>query len=179
MFRERKQIMIFIVAAVSIASIVLFSFLPLRKEMKALKRDKMLQQSITSGASYQRQQLLQLKQRLLELQKTVENYDSRIPAQRDLGEFLQSIADLMSQQSLSHQLVEHGTEVKVGDLNCIPVSIRCKGSLKQLFEFYRQLRKIDRLVRLSQVELVNDADFRGQVSMQTKAIIYYHSSEQM
>jgi Tfp pilus assembly protein PilO len=179
MFRERQQIIIFIVAAVSITSIVLFSFLPLRKEMKALERDRILQGSVISRASYQRQQLPQLEQRLLELQKTVENYDNRIPAQRDLGEFLQSIADLMSQQSLSHQFVEHGAEVKVGDLNCIPVSMRCKGNLKQLFEFYRQLRNIDRLVRLSQVELVNDADFKGQVSMQTKAIIYYRSAEQM
>lgn len=177
MFRERQQIVICIVAAVSIVGFVLFSCLPLRNKMKALSQDKVLQQSVISKASYQRQQMPQLKQRLLELQKTVENYQASIPAQRDLGEFLQTIADLMSQQSLGHQFVEHGTESKAGDLNCIPVNIRCNGKLKQLFEFCRQLQQIDRLVRLSQVELVNDADFEGQVSMQTKAIIYYQSAD--
>ncbi len=178
MFRERKQIVICIVAAVTIVGFVLFSYLPLRKKMRALSQDRILQQSAISKASDQRQQMPQLKQRLLELQKIVENYQAGIPAQRDLGGFLQKIADLMNQQMLSHQFVEHGTESKISALNGIPVNMRCKGKLKQLFEFYRQLQQIDRQVRIRQVELINDADFGGEVSMQTKAIIYYQSADE-
>ena len=178
MFREKQQMVIYIVAAVTIIGFVLFSYLPLRKRVKALSRDRELQQSFINKASSQRQQMPHLKQHLLKLQKTVENYQANIPANRDLGGFLQTIADLMSQQMLTYQFVEHGTESKVGTLNCIPVNMRCKGKLKQIFEFYRQLQQIDRSVRLSQVELVNDADFSGIVSMQTKAIIYYQSADE-
>jgi hypothetical protein len=34
------------------------------------------------------------------------------------------------------------------------------------------------LVRIEQVELVNEADFGGEVSVQTKAFIYYESADE-
>ena len=51
----------------------------------------------------------------------------------------------------------------------------CKGSLKQIFEFYKALQGLDRLVRIEQVKLVNDNDFSGRVSMHTEAVIYYRA----
>jgi Tfp pilus assembly protein PilO len=50
-----------------------------------------------------------------------------------------------------------------------------KGRLKQIFEFFGRLQSLDRLVRIEQVKLVNDRDFSGEVSMQTKAVIYYRT----
>jgi len=178
MFRERQQIVICIVAVVTIAGFVLFCHLPLRKKMKAFERDRTVQQSIISKASYQTKQLPELKQRLLELQKTAEDYRMNVPAQRDLGAFLQRIANLMNEARLSEQFIEHGKETQAGVLNCIPVNMRCKGKLAQLFEFYRALQRLDRLVRIEQVELVNEADFGGEVSMQTKAFIFYESADE-
>lgn len=178
MFRERQQIVICIVAVVTIAGFVLFCHLPLRKRMKELERNRMVQQSVISKASYQSKQLPELKQRLLELQKTAEDYRMSVPAQRDLGAFLQRIANLMNEARLSEQFIEHGTETQAGVLNCIPLNMRCKGKLTQLFEFYRALQQLDRLVRIEQVELVNEADFGGEVSMQTKALIYYESADE-
>ncbi|MBA7614946.1 hypothetical protein ES703_22220 [subsurface metagenome] len=178
MFRERQQIVICIVAVVTIAGFVLFCHLPLRKKMKALERDRTVQQSIISKASYQTKKLPELKQRLLELQKMAEDYRMNVPAQRDLGAFLQRIANLMNEARLSEQFIEHGKETQAGVLNCIPVNMRCKGKLAQLFEFHRALQRLDRLVRIEQVELVNEADFGGEVSMQTKAFIYYESADE-
>jgi hypothetical protein len=51
--------------------------------------------------------------------------------------------------------------------------MQCKGRLTQIFEFYKQLQKLDRLVRIEQVKLVNDSSFEGEVSMETKLVIYY------
>ena len=178
MFRGKQQIVIGIVAVVTIAWFVLLSYVPLRKRMKALKQNRTVQQAFIDKVSYQRKQLPELKQRMLELQKTAEDYRTSIPAQRDLGAFLQRIADLMSDTRLSEQFVEHGTETQAGVLNCIPVNMRCKGKLAQLFEFYRALQRLDRLVRIEQVELVNEADFGGEVSVQTKAFIYYESADE-
>jgi Tfp pilus assembly protein PilO len=178
MLRERKQIVVCIVALAVVVGFVLFCYLPLRKRMKALERDRTVQQSIISRASYQAGQLPQLKQRLLELQKTAGDYRVNVPAQKDLGAFLQKIANLMNEARLSEQFVEQGTQTQAGGLNCIPVNMRCKGKLAQLFEFYRALQQLDRLVRIEQVELVNEADFGGEVSMQTKAFIYYESADE-
>ena len=47
--------------------------------------------------------------------------------------------------------------------------------IKQVFEFYKSLQGLDRLVRLEPVKLAHDSDFSGEVSSQTKAVIYYRT----
>jgi len=64
-------------------------------------------------------------------------------------------------------------EIAVKGLNCIPVDMQCKGTLAQVFEFQKQMQKLDRLVRIEHIKLANDSDFTGEVSLQTKVVIYY------
>ena len=78
-------------------------------------------------------------------------------------------------EDLKEVEVEAAEEVKADEFNCIPVRIRCKGELAQIFKLYRQFQTLDRLIRIEQVRLSNDNDFNGQVSMETKAIIYYRA----
>jgi Tfp pilus assembly protein PilO len=70
-------------------------------------------------------------------------------------------------------VIEPHKEVKGEKLNCIPVNIQCKGKLDRIFEFYRRLQGLDRLVRIEQVKLTNDSDYDGQVTMEARAVIYY------
>jgi len=81
----------------------------------------------------------------------------------------------MNENNLREQLIQPGEEVKAEGLNCIPVSMKCKGSLKQIFKFFRSLQRLDRLIRIEEVKLVNDNGFSGEVSMQTKVIIFYRA----
>jgi len=176
-FRERQQILICVVAAVMVAGFVLFRYLPLQKKRKALKQTKAAQVLAVAKASDEQKQLPMLKEQLLKLQKVAGNYDANIPAQRDLGAFLHKIADLMNRQKLTEQVVQPGDEMKAGEFNCIPVNIQCKGELTQIFEFYKQLQGLGRLVRIEQVKLVNEKDFSGTVTMQTNAVIYYRPQQ--
>jgi type IV pilus assembly protein PilO len=126
-----------------------------------------------SKASAESRQIPAMKEQLLKLQTAVGNYEQQIPTQRDLGEFLQKIANLMNEHNLQGQMVQPGDEIKAGQLNCIPVNMQCKGRLSQIFEFYKDVQRLDRLIRIEYVKLANDGGFSGEVSMQTKAIIYY------
>lgn len=173
LFQKRPQTLICIVTGMLVADFVLFGYLPSHKRMKSVKRARAEQRAIIAKASAEGKQLPVLKQRLQKLQKTVANYDANIPTQRALGVFLQQIANLMTEHNLSKQVVVPGKEVKAGGLNCIPVSMRCKGRLLEMFEFYKRLQNLDRLVRIEQIKLVNDTDFSGEVSMQTEVVIYY------
>lgn len=175
LFREKKQIVICAVAVVMVGSFVLFRYLPLQKKRKALEQAKAAQTIAIAKASAQRDQLPALKEQLLKLQSVVGNYQANIPEQRGLGMFLHKIADLMNQQNLTEQVVQPGDEIEAGKLNCIPVNMQCRGKLTQIFEFYKQLQGLDRLLRIEQIELDNENDFSGTVSMQTKAVIYYRS----
>ena len=64
-------------------------------------------------------------------------------------------------------------EVAAKNLNCIPVTMKCKGKLARIRGFYKALQGLDRLVRIENFELTNDRDFDGIVTMQTEAVIYY------
>ncbi len=118
-------------------------------------------------------QMLVTKEQLLTLKRTLGNYKANIPAKNDFGVFLQQIADLMGKHNLREQVIAPGKEISVKGLNCIPVYMQCKGTLAQVFEFQKQMQRLDRLVRIEHIKLANDSDFTGEVSLQTKVIIYY------
>ena len=172
-FRERQQIAICVVAGVMVGGFVLFRYLPLQKRIKAIGQKRAAQTLAVAKAWRQRGQLPVLKEQLLKLQRAVGSHEANIPAQRALGAFLHRIANLMNEHHLKEQVIAPGKEIEVDELNCVPVEMQCKGRLKQIFEFYRRMQELDRLVRIEQVKLVNDNDFSGEVSMRTKAFIYY------
>jgi Tfp pilus assembly protein PilO len=158
-----------------ICGFVLFRYLPLQRKTKFLRQAYASQMLAISKASAENQQIPTIREQLLGLQTAVGNYERQIPAQRELGEFLQRIANLMNEHNLQGQLIQPGKEIEAGELNCIPVSMQCKGRLSQIFKFYRRVQGLDRLVRIEHVKLVNDGDFGGEVIMQINAVIYYRA----
>jgi len=172
-FRERQQLTICIIAGVIVGGFVLFRYLPLCSKIKAIRQIKSAQALTIAQGAADNKQILLLNEQLSELQRELKNYEAKIPEQSDIGGFLHKIADLMNEHSLSDQMVEPRKEIKTEKLNCIPVKMQCKGKLTQIFEFFRQLQGLDRLVRIEQVKLSNDSDFNGQISMESRAIIYY------
>ena len=175
LFRERQQLTICVIAAVIVGGFVLFRYLPLRSKMKAIRQIKSAQALTIAKGTADNKQMLLLNEQLLELQRELENYEAKIPEQSDIGVFMDKIADLMNEHDLSDQWIEPRKEIKGEKLNCIQVKMQCKGKLAQIFEFYRQLQELDRLVRIEQVKLSNDSDFNGQVGMESMAIIYYRA----
>ena len=173
LFRKRQQLMIFVAAGVIIGGFGLFRYLPLRRRMKAARQTKAAQALTIAKGTADGKQLPLLKEQLLELQRELENYEANIPERSDIGVFLQKIAGLMNEHNLRGQVIEPRKEIRAEKLNCIPVRMKCKGRLTQIFEFYRQLQGMDRLIRIEQVKLFNDSDFSGEVDMEAKAVIYY------
>lgn len=156
---------------------VLFRYLPLQRRIKATKWTRTAQMLAIAKASGQGEQLPALEKQLLKLQRVVANYERQVPWHRGLGMFLHKIADLMDEQNLKEQVIRPGKEIEADGLHCMPVSMQCKGTLKQIFGFYKSLQGLDRLVRVEQVKLENESDFSGKVCSQTKAVIYYRSKE--
>jgi Tfp pilus assembly protein PilO len=79
----------------------------------------------------------------------------------------------MNEYNLKEQSIEPGDIIEAETFNCMPVSMKCRGRLSQIFNFYEHLQGLDRLIRIEQIKLSNDAGYNGQVSMETKAVIYY------
>ena len=175
LFREKQQLTIFIITAVVVGGFVVFRYLPLRSRMKALRQIKSVQVNTIAKGDADNTKLSQLKEQFTKLQHELENYGTQIPTSSDIGTFLHKIADLMNKHKLGEQMVEPEKEIEAEKLNCIPVKMQCKGKLFQIYEFFRELQGLDRLVRIEQVKLSNDNDFTGQIGMEARAIIYYRA----
>lgn len=177
LFKERQQLTIFIITGVLVGGFLLFRYLPLRSRMRALNQIKSAQAHAIAKGDADNTRLSQLKEQFSNLQRDLENYEAQIPKSSDIGQFLHKIADLMNKHNLSEQVIEPQTEIETENLNCIPVKMQCKGKLYQMFEFFRELQDLDRLVRIEKVRLSNDNDYKGQVAMESRAIIYYKAKE--
>jgi Tfp pilus assembly protein PilO len=174
-FGQRQQVIICIAAEVVVCVFLLFWYRPLHNQMKTIRQTEAAQALVIAKGTADGKQLPLLKEQLLQLQASLGSYEANIPEKNTFGGFLGRITDLMNQNNLKEQQVTPGEEVKTDKFNCIPVNICCKGELIQIFRFYRQLQTLDRLIRIEQVKLSNDSNYKGQVSMETKAVIYYRA----
>lgn len=175
LFREKQQIMICLTAVVMIGGFFLFRFLPLHKRTKAAKQTKHSQSMVIAKGISDSEQLPVFMDQLRNLKTNLNNFEANIPTKRELGTFVHEIADLMNQYQLKGQEITPRSEIETDGLNCIPVSIQCKGNLTQIFKFNQKLQELDRMVRIQQVKLVNDSDFRGEVLMEADVVIYYRT----
>lgn len=170
--------MICALTGVTVCVFVLFWYMPLRRQAQAVEQARTTETVALAKATADRLRVPALKEQLQQLRSQLGDYEAHIPEQRNVGLFLRGIADLMNEHHLKEQVVTPGPEVEAEGLTCIPVSMQCKGQLSQLFKFYHRLQLLDRLIRIEQVRLVNDGNYGGEISMETKAVIYYRANEQ-
>lgn len=170
---DKRQILIYGVMAAMVAGFVVFRYLPLRRRSQAVSQSKAAQSLSLAEIQAHSEQLSALERTLSELRQTVGNYDAKIPTEKALGGFLQSLSDMMNKHDLGDQEVAPGGEIEIDGLGCIPLDLHCRGSLKQVFDFCSDLQKLERVVRIEQVKLSNDDRYSGEVTMQTRAAVYY------
>jgi Tfp pilus assembly protein PilO len=170
---EKQQLGIFAVVGVIVVAFVMLQYGPLLSSIRITQQVKAAQLSAETKTDEQAKRLPILRTQLEQMQAKVGNYDAKIPADRKLGMFLQEIADAMTKHSLSEQVVQPDSETQAENLTCIPLRIQGKGTIRQLFDFFRSLETVNRLVRIEQVQLRNSADLSGSVTMTAKANIYY------
>ena len=175
LFRDKQQVIICVIAGTIVCVFAVFWYLPLRSKAIGVKQARAERALSVAKGTADASQLLILEEQLHKFETRLEDYEVNIPEQRDHGVFLGRIADLMKEHDLNDQVITPGEEIEADKFNCIPVSMRCKGKLAQIAEFYRRLQTLERLVRIEKVKLSNEANYSGQVSMETDAVVYYRT----
>ena len=169
---EKKQIMTFVMVVVMAVAFFLFKYVPLRKKLSNVKQD-LSEQRVTAMKSEAQKQQMPIVQALFDdLKEQVQNFDTQIPNDRELGVFLKQVTQIMNECGLKEQQIRPDSEIETQSINCIPIEMQCKGTLQQLFNFYNTFQNAGRLVRIQKVSFVNEQDYTGQLNMKAKAIIY-------
>lgn len=175
MFLEKKQIMILIIAAAGFGAFVLFRYIPVSRDMKEIKDIRTEQNLAIARGISDKEQIQLFEEHLQKLRNKLDRYEANIPKQKDLGSFLKVIAVLMEDNNLKDQAIQPLEEVNQDELICIPINMEGRGSLSEIFEFYRNLQGLDRQIRIKQVKLKNGNDFDGNIKMETEIVIYYRT----
>jgi len=170
---RRPQVWVCVIAGLFVCDFILCAYLPSQQRLASLKQAKAEQSLTISMARQQGEELAGLKAKLRDTQRLVEQFEASVPSDNALGAFLQRVATLMANQQLTDQVVLPGQETQAGEVGCIPIRMSCQGTLANLFEFFRGLQAMDRLVRIETVKIENDPAFSGQLTMQTDAYIFY------
>ena len=175
-FRKKQQLVIILTAVVLVAGFVFLRYLPLRRKAKTLNQTHAARTATIQQGEQKAQQLPAMQNRLDELKNELADYDSSIPLDSGMGEFLSKVAKLMDEHELTAQMIEPQPEVRENNLRCIPVKMKCQGRLSQIRPFYESLQSLDRTVRIQQFTLSNDRDYAGNLTMETRAIVYCRST---
>jgi Tfp pilus assembly protein PilO len=170
---EKQQLGIFAVIAVMVVIFAIQQYGPLRNRIRLTQQVTAAQASVDIKADEQAKKLPVLKAQREQMQVAIGDYEVKIPDDRNLGAFLQEIADVMNKHDLGEQVVQPESEIPVDNLMCIPIRIQCKGDLRRIFEFFRSLQKVERLTRIEQVQLKNALDLNGMITMTARVNIYY------
>lgn len=173
---RRQQIWVCIIAGLFLCDFILCGYLPSQQRLTSLEQKRAQQQSMIDMAAAQGTELPGLRIRLRDTERAIEQFEASVPPDNALGAFLQQIAALASEYSLTDQVVLPGKEQENGGLGCIPIHMTCQGGLTSLFGFFNRLQTLDRLVRIEKVTLNNDPAFTGKLTMQMDAFIFYQSN---
>jgi Tfp pilus assembly protein PilO len=170
--KEKQQIVILVVAAAMVAAFVLGRYLPLLAKKKAALRQLKQQSAVIEKGESDRRILPGLTEKLAHDTSAIANYDAQVPPQRQL-EFLKALDAMMTEFKLAETLIQPGQQKEAAGLGVVPLDIRCKGTLDQLFRFYTAFQRMPRAIRIEKINLANDRNYEGMVTMNTKAAIYY------
>jgi Tfp pilus assembly protein PilO len=172
-FRAKQQVLIIMAAVVLACGYVAFRYLPMRKLSMELNQEKATQESLIAQAEVKEAQLPGLQKHLEELQEKLANFDSSIPTDTQLGQFLGKIASLMDEHDLSEQQIAPQNPIENTQLVCIPVTMKGTGRLEQIRDFCQSLQQLNRAIRIEKFHLTNDNEYSGRVHMETEAVIYH------
>ncbi len=161
MVLEKKQIIIFIIATLGLGGFLLLRYIPMSRNISAVKVARAKQNLMISKGVSDQEQLKLFSAQLGKLQNRLENYESNIPTQKDFGLFHKIISEMMDKHNLKEQAIQPLEETIEDELICIPVSLGCKGKLTEIFGFFKDLQVLDRKIRIQHVKLTNGNDFSG------------------
>ena len=175
---RRQQMWVYLIGFLFVADFIFYGYMPSRQRLQSLKQAKAKQVRAITTAAAQSRELPKLKKRLHHVEEIVKNYETYVPAKGSLGAFLQDIALIMNTHNLTEQNIVPQSDVECGGVNCIPVQMNCKGSLNDVFGFFRDFQAMERLVRIEKAGLNKDGEYTGEVSMHTEAVIFYRPQRQ-
>lgn len=174
---DKRKIWIAASAMMGFVLLVVFGYVPIVWQ-KYVIQQTLERQSLTIEQVRECSMLLPaVEEKVARLRPVGEKAVKKIPENQQFASLWQEIAELMSRHSLKDQQVKPGQESQEGSVRSVDLEIQCTGQLSDVFDFIGDLEKMDRLVRIEQMDLTNDKDYSGMLTLSAKAKVFYRTAE--
>ena len=170
---DKQQVIIMVLAIVVACGFTLFRYIPIVRQKQSIIEKIKTQNAVMQRVATDTARVPELERQRDQLQGQMVSFTQKVPKGRNFAQLWKQIAALMNACQLSEQLIQPGQELKSDRLCSIPLTIECKGTLDQMYNFFQSLESIDRLIRIDELKLENDADFNAFVTLHAKANVYY------
>lgn len=175
---DKQQALIILAAVIMLTGFGGLRYLPMFRQQQAMAARMQQQEQEMQDIQTHSCLLPELRHQKKRLEDSLDEFAQKIPRSRDFARLWQQIADAMNACRLSDQWVQPGTEQKAGRLSCIPLTIECRGSMEQIFTFVKVVEDMDRLMRLDELKLENSPEFKADLKMSARVMVYYQPEEQ-
>lgn len=174
---DKQQTVLLASVLLLAAGIGVFRYLPLMRQRRVLDETVEQNRQVLKQIQTQRLREGQLAEELERMRAQTAAFDAKIPAGKSFAELWRQIADLMNQYNLDDQLVQPGQPIESEQLGSIPLTLSCRGTMQDMYAFFKAIEQWDRLIRFEKVELTNDSAFGGVVKLNGMAQLYYQPEQ--
>ncbi len=171
---DKQQIIIIVVAVISLGGFGLFRYLPLAGKTRSIKAAR---EDFLVGDHEVKKQARQIPLLIAKMERIktkIGDYDRKIPFGRKFASLYDEITDVMKKHNLSDQVIQPGREITGSEMSSIPISIECSGDLKDVFGFFRSIESFDRLIRIESLEMKSELE-RDVIAIKAGAVVFYRS----
>lgn len=102
-----------------------------------------------------------------------ENFKARIPADSELGEFLQKLSQAAETHGLRPDSIKPGDPEVYAEITALPIAMRVRGPFTAVFALIKELEAMPRLSQIDRLTTVSDEGAGGVVSVELDFKIFF------
>jgi Tfp pilus assembly protein PilO len=133
--------------------------------------------------------LSELYARNMEMNGRLCNYRHRLPKERQFGEFLKSLSDLLSEAGVTQSSVQQKPELRIDPhalpphlesargIGILPVQVNFTGNGEQVHGFFGAVESLPRIAHVESLKMVNDETSPGRVTVEMTIHTYYQPDD--
>lgn len=138
----------------------------LRATMDAKRQDLENLRAATQGID-------DLNRKIDEIQKAIEFFESKLPAEKEVDKILQEVWQMAEANALQTRTVKTLRSEAAANYSEQPIQMNLSGDFNGFYAFLLQLEKLPRITRINQMKLEKIDDQDGEMQAQVTLSIFF------
>ena len=119
-----------------------------------------------------------LGQEIQKLSETIELFEQKLPAQREVEVILKQVWELAAEHDLTPKSIRTDKPVNASHYAELPIMMTIKGNFDGFYSFLLDLEKMSRITRMPQLKIEKIKQEEGQMEAKVVLSIYFDPQDQ-